>query len=350
MNIEHNAALQEYNTFGINVHAEALAHAYTVQDVQEAILLSHDYAGLRIIGGGSNILFRADVDGLLLHVALQGIEIINETPDSVLVDIAAGEQWDDVVRYCVERSWGGVENLSLIPGTAGAAPVQNIGAYGVELSDVLVSVEGISVQTRQRQTLQAKDCALGYRTSIFKQALRNDFIITSIRLQLSKHTRPEQLYVSYGALQQELAAVPVHQRTIADVSAAVRRIRQSKLPDPRQLGNAGSFFRNPEISREHFLTLQQKYPDIPSFPVGRTFKDTCYEALPLVKVPAGWLIERCGWKGKRCGDAGVYPLQALVLVNYGGASGEELYNLALAIQHSVHERFAITLEAEVNIW
>jgi UDP-N-acetylmuramate dehydrogenase len=386
MDIHYNVSLQPYNSFGVKVCAEAFAVANTLDDLHtalHAVYTAQDFQRLLVLGSGSNILFTGDVAGLVLKNNLRGITLYDETPDWVTIDVGAGERWDDLVQHCVSKGWGGIENLSMIPGTVGAAPVQNIGAYGVELKDVLVSVQGLAQGAEQRlaqgapsvaasstaasatastipalQTFLCEDCAFGYRDSLFKRALRGAFIITSVRLRLrneSQRARPESLNTRYGAIEKELASVPAAERTIADVSAAVRRIRASKLPDPAQLGNAGSFFKNPEIPRVDFERLQSAHPEMPSFPAtssvtsSATSPATAPSANALVKLPAGWLIEQCGWKGKRVGNTGAHADQALVLVNYGNATGAEVQAHAERIRASVHERFGVRLETEVNV-
>lgn len=331
MTIHTAYPLATLHTFGLDVQAAHFIEVHSVEELQQVLRLP---GNLLFLGGGSNILFTGDYDGTVIKLALRGVRIEEENDDKVLLRIAAGETWHDIVLYCVERDWWGIENLSLIPGTAGAAPIQNIGAYGTELKDVLVSVEGVDRQTGALIQKSNAECHFGYRTSVFKEELRNRVVITSILLQLAKKPRPN---LSYPALAQ---AVPNHQSiAIRDICNAVCAIRRSKLPDPAVYGNAGSFFKNPEILPEQADALRERYPAIPSFPIptGR------------IKIPAGWLIEQCGWKGKRIGNAGTYPQQALVLVNYGNATGNELLTVAQTIQRDVLERFGIELQPEVNI-
>lgn len=293
---------------------------------------------------------------------LRGLRVVDETPEFVTLEASAGEVWDDVVRHCTDRNWGGIENLAMIPGTIGAAPVQNIGAYGVELKDVLVSVQGLMRSEEHsakyakyvETTLHRDECGFGYRDSVFKRSLRaadGSFVVTSVTMRLRKNPSPTSLQTRYGAIEEELKPIAPSERTIADVSAAVRRIRSSKLPNPAELGNAGSFFKNPEIPRAEFERISQRISErvrasnegaLPSFPASNGDPD-------FVKIPAGWLIEQCGWKGKRVGNTGAHAAQALVLVNYGAASGAEVHRLSQDIRASVLERFGVTIETEVNI-
>jgi UDP-N-acetylmuramate dehydrogenase len=350
MDIRYDVSLKPYHTFGIEVQAQAFVEVGTFSDLHSAIDHACAFEKTLVLGGGSNVLFTQHFAGLIIRIALRGIHIVEETDSTVVIEAAAGEPWDALVQHCVAQNWSGIENLSLIPGSVGAAPVQNIGAYGVELKDSLVSVQGIMRRTGEERTLTNKDCLFGYRDSIFKhddtnkiqneqQGLRDRFIITSVRLKLAKNPAPEQLQTRYGAIEQELSHVPLEQRTVRDVSEAVRRIRRSKLPDPAQIGNAGSFFKNPLVPVSHFERVRAEHPTVPSFPANDGF----------VKIPAGWLIEQCGWKGKRVGATGSHAQQALVLVNYGAASGSEVFALAQNIQASVAERFGVQLSMEVNI-
>lgn len=291
-------------------------------------------APLLILGGGSNILFRQDYKGVLVKNEIKGIEILKESSHDVLVRIGAGENWHQFVLYALDQGWYGIENLSLIPGTIGAAPIQNIGAYGVEIKEVFDHLEAIHLETFQPASFSNQDCRFGYRDSIFKREAKGKYFITRVTLRLSKVANPN---LSYGALQKEVADIPAP--TPRDVSNAVIRVRQSKLPDPAEIGNAGSFFKNPEIGRELFNDIQKGYPNIPSYPISEE----------IVKVPAGWLIETTGWKGLRRGDYGVHARQALVLVNYGDAKGSEIYDLSSEILASVQETFGIMLEREVQV-
>jgi UDP-N-acetylmuramate dehydrogenase len=292
-----------------------------------------------LLGGGSNMLLTQDFPGLVIQIRILGRRIVQEDADSLVLEAGAGENWHQLVLYAVAQGWGGIENLSLIPGCLGAAPIQNIGAYGVELKDVFVELEAVALADGHVRRFDAAECAFGYRDSVFKQALRGQYAITHVRLRLRK--RGHQLATTYGAIADELRAVGIDPATasIADLSAAVIRIRQSKLPDPEVIGNAGSFFKNPEIPRTQYEALQAEFPGIPGYVVSDA----------VVKVPAGWLIEQAGWKGKRFGNYGVHDKQALVLVNHGGAQGADLLALSSQIMASIQEKFGIALEREVNI-
>jgi UDP-N-acetylmuramate dehydrogenase len=334
MNTQSNISLRPYNTFGIEVHAEAFAEVHSTDDLLR--ILFHNTLPVFILGGGSNLLFTQDIEGLVLKNNIKGIEIVEENSKNALIAIGGGEEWHPFVRWTIEQGLGGLENLSLIPGTVGAAPIQNIGAYGVELKDCFVHLEAVNLQTLHVEIFSHKDCAFGYRNSIFKHSAKGKYIITKVVLRLSKQPI---LRSDYGDLQQVLKDAGIQQPTIEDLSNAVIQIRQSKLPNPKELGNAGSFFKNPEISIAHYTTLKEKFETMPSYPISPT----------MVKVPAGWLIEQCGWKGKRIGNCGSHSKQALVLVNYGNATGDEIEQLAYAIIDSVEEKFAIRLSVEVNI-
>ncbi|HEY8402528.1 MAG TPA: UDP-N-acetylmuramate dehydrogenase [Cytophagaceae bacterium] len=337
MKVQQNYSLKELNTFGIEAKA-----TYFTQFESEAELLSilkdkeYQNLPLLVLGGGSNILLSKDFEGLALLNKIKGIEIVNEDKDFVYLKSGGGEVWHDLVLYTIDKNLGGIENLSLIPGSVGASPIQNIGAYGVELKDAFHSLEAIEIKTGHKKVFTIQECQFGYRNSIFKTSLKGQYIITSVTLQLRK--KPV-FNTSYGAIQSTLEEMGVQTLSVKAISDAVIHIRRSKLPDPAEIGNAGSFFKNPEIPEEQFIELQKKYPEIP-----------CYKTVPgMVKVPAGWLNEQCGWKGKTIGKAGVHKNQALVLVNYGGAKGSEIKDLAIAIQQSVKEKFGIGLEMEVNL-
>ncbi len=289
-----------------------------------------------MLGGGSNLLLTKDVDGLVLKNEIGGIDIVKEDENHIYVKSGAGVNWHDLVMYCVEKGFAGMENLSLIPGSVGASPMQNIGAYGVEIKDVFHELEAYHLYDKTGKTFSADECRFGYRESVFKRQYKGQFIITSVTYRLNK---TPVFHTSYGAIKQELEAMGVAELSIRAISQAVINIRRSKLPDPAETGNAGSFFKNPQIEKSRFAALQKDHPAIPAFPFDDTF----------VKVPAGWLIEQCGWKGFRRGDAGCYPKQALVLVNYGGATGQEIFSLSEEILQSVLHRFGIALEREVNI-
>lgn len=338
MTLQENVDLRRYNTFGINASARYFTSLRSAEDVQSLLSspLFHKHPHL-ILGGGSNMLFTGDYDGVVARMELTGIHTIEENDDHITLFAGAGENWHGLVMHCVANGYGGIENLSLIPGTTGAAPMQNIGAYGVEIKNVIISVEAVDKQTGKHKIFSHSDCAFGYRESIFKQQAKDQYIITGITLRLTK--RDHQLHLQYGAIQETLHNLAITQPGIRDVSNAVIHIRQTKLPDPAKVGNAGSFFKNPSITTESFQSLREKYPTIPSYP----------SAEGLVKVPAGWLIEQCGWKGKRFDNIGVHPHQALVLVNYGGGEGRKIWDLAMQIRDSVIGKFNIALHPEVNI-
>jgi len=332
--LAENVSLRNLNTFGIEALARYYYFCTDPEQIPEIIAEWSREEPLLIMGGGSNLLFTRNYEGLVLRIGFSGIKIVHSNKDYVIVEVAAGENWDDFVAWTVERNLGGVENLSLIPGTAGASPVQNIGAYGSEAANCIESVSFYSIGEKTTKTLPAQDCGFGYRTSIFKHQLAGDAVILSVRFRLS--LRPV-LNIEYKGLKEELQKYP--EPGLRAVREAVIAIRRRKLPDPVLVGNAGSFFKNPVIAREDFTALKVTFPDIPSFPAGDGF----------VKLPAAWLIEKCGWKGYRKGDAGVHPHQPLVLVNYGKATGTEIYELAGAIQTSVYQTFGIKLEPEVRI-
>ncbi len=325
------------NTFGIHAYAEQFSTFGTVDELKTIL---HDHAEIAdqitILGGGSNILLTKDQTGLVLKNELKGIKIVEEDESFAYVCAAGGESWHDFVCFAIENKLGGIENLSLIPGSVGAAPMQNIGAYGVEIKDVFHSLQALHRTELTSHTFTHDDCKFGYRESIFKNEVKGQYVITSVTLKLTKvHT----LNTSYGAIDMFLADKGIEQPTIKDVSEAVIAIRQSKLPDPKKIGNSGSFFKNPVISLAQFKILQQKFPTIAHY----------LNSDDSVKLAAGWLIETAGWKGKTIGNYGVHKNQALVLVNYGGATGKEIYDLSEAILQSVKSMFGITLEREVNI-
>ncbi|MDO6760282.1 UDP-N-acetylmuramate dehydrogenase [Tamlana sp. 2_MG-2023] len=336
MQIEQNTSLKPYNTFGIDAKAK---HFVSVDHIDElkAVLSLNDYPNKLILGGGSNMLLTKDFDGLVIKLGFKGIEVISEDDDFVIVKAQAGEVWHDFVLWTINNDYGGIENLSLIPGNVGTAPIQNIGAYGVELKDTFESCEAISIDSKTMHTFTKADCHFGYRNSIFKQEAKGKYIITSVHFKLSK--KNHKLHVHYGAIASELEKEGVKHPTIQNVSKAVIIIRESKLPNPKVIGNCGSFFKNPVISKAKYNKLTENFSDIPSYPVSE--ED--------VKVPAGWLIEKAGFKGKTFGHYGVHKNQALVLVNYGGATGEEILNLSKLIQKTVKRLFDISIEAEVNI-
>ncbi len=339
MDIRQHVSLKSYNTFGMDVLAEFFARCTSVDDFREALSFARERTiHPMILGGGSNVLFTRDVSGMVVHNELQGIHIVEETADHVYVNAGGGENWHALVMHCVKRNWGGIENLSLIPGSVGAGPMQNIGAYGVELKDVFQQLQALDRQTGAVVVFDKEACRFDYRSSVFKTDEKDRYIILNITLKLSKNP---VFQISYGAIEQELEKAGIKELSVRAVSDAVIRIRRSKLPDPAEIGNAGSFFKNPSVSNEMFENLKIRFPEIPGYPSTEHGK---------VKVAAGWLIEKCGWKGFRKDDYGVHKNQALVLVNYGHASGEDIYSLSAEILHSVKKNFGIELEREVNIY
>lgn len=334
MKVTENFSLKNHNTFGINVSCRYFVECFSIDDFL-SLLSDKQYFSLPklILGGGSNILFTKNFDGIIIKNSMKGIEVIKEDDDDVLVKSGAGEVWHDLVLFCLKNNFGGIENLSLIPGTVGAAPIQNIGAYGVELKEVFFELEAIDIDSRNLKTFSSEDCGFGYRDSVFKNELKNKFIIANVTLKLNKH---HHFNVSYGAIKDELKNKEV---TIQNISEAVCKIRMSKLPNPAEIGNAGSFFKNPVISKEKFELLKNEFPGISFYPAENN----------RMKLAAGWLIEQCGWKGKITGQTGVHKNQALVLVNYGNANGDEIFQLSEEIKKSVKEKFGVELETEVNI-
>lgn len=337
MSILENFSLKKLNTFGIDVSTRWFASFQTIEDLHHLSKIPI-FQGINkfILGGGSNILFTSNYDGLLIKTAIKGIEIVDENDAHIYVKVGGGEEWHHFVLHCVRNNWAGVENLSLIPGTVGAAPIQNIGAYGAEVKDVFYELEAYHLETGKIQVFSKEQCKFGYRDSIFKQELKGKVVILSVTFKLNKKA---MINTSYGDINKELEAQCIFHPTIKDVSQAVCTIRSKKLPDPKEIGNAGSFFKNPIIEETQLNRLKEAYPSIVSYTAGPH----------LVKVAAGWLIEQCGWKGKRVGDAGVHKNQALVLVNYGNAKGHDIIKLAKEIQDSVMEKFTIKLDPEINI-
>src|SRR3989338_4947780 len=332
--IHENVSLKSYNTFQVDVCARYFASIDSVQKLQLLLADTQFQSSHQlIVGGGSNILFTQDFNGLVIHNQIMGVEIINENEDHVYLKIGAGENWHQLVLYCIKNNYAGIQNLSLIPGTVGASHIQNIGAYGVEIKDTLESVEAIDIKNNALTIFTNAECQLGYRDSIFKNVLKNKYVITRVILKLNK--KPV-FHLDYGAIKEKLHNKKI---SIQSISDAIIQIRQEKLPDPKKLPNAGSFFKNPMISETQFLNLQKQYPKMPYFKE----KNAC------VKIPAAWLIEQCGFKGKRLGDVGVHANQALVLVNYGNGTGAEIKKLSEDIQESVKEKFGIELMTEVNI-
>ncbi len=336
MKIEQNHSLQPYNSFGIEISSKYFSSFSSIESLEEIIEQQQKSSDpLLVLGGGSNILFTKNFDGWVIKNDLKGIDVIKTDRSFIYVKAMAGENWHQLVLHCVENGYAGIENLSLIPGNVGASPMQNIGAYGVEIKDVFYELEAYLITDKKIVRFSNKDCAFGYRESVFKRALKNQYIILSVTYQLRK----EPIYnTSYGAIEKELDAMNIDRLSIKSIADAVINIRSSKLPDPKKIGNAGSFFKNPVIPTIQFELLKKSFPELPGFTIAE-----------VVKVPAGWLIEQCGWKGFRKADAGCYDKQALVLVNYGKATGAEIFDLSTTIIQSVQEKFGITLEREVNI-
>ncbi len=336
MQIEENKSLKNYNTFGIDCEARFFV---SVSNKTELIhtLQSKVHQNIFILGGGSNMLLTKDIDALVIHINLGGIKIISEDEHQVHLSVMGGENWHNFVQYCIDSDYGGIENLSLIPGNVGTAPIQNIGAYGVELKDIFESCKAISVSDLSEKEFSNKECQFGYRNSIFKNKLKGKYIITEVTFKLTKNNHIKN--IEYGVIKQQLSENNITNPSLRDISEAVIEIRKSKLPDPNIIGNSGSFFKNPVVETTVFDEFIEKYSNAPYF----TISDT------ETKIPAGWLIEQAGFKGKRFGDAGVHDKQALVLVNHGNASGNEILKLANKIQNKVKKQFGITITPEVNI-
>ena len=334
MTILENISLKDYNTFGVECYAKRFVSINSFYDLQELLKTEKE---LFLLSGGSNMLLTKNINKLVVLINIKGVSIDRENENSVFITVNSGENWHEFVLWCISQNYGGLENLSLIPGNVGTCPIQNIGAYGVEVKDTITKVEALEIESGKRVTFSNKECQFGYRNSIFKNKEKGKYIITSVSFLLTK--KEHKLNTSYGAIETALQEKNIIKPTIKDISDVVISIRKSKLPDPNEIGNSGSFFKNPVISTKQFLELQKKHTTIPSYKISET----------ETKVPAGWLVEQCGFKGKRYGDAGVHKKQALVLVNYGNASGIEIYDLAQKIQQTVLERFNIQLEIEVNI-
>jgi UDP-N-acetylmuramate dehydrogenase len=334
LTILENISLKEYNTFGVACYAKRFVSIDSFYQLQQLLKSEQE---LFLISGGSNMLLTKDIDKLVVLLNIKGISIDQENEDSVHLTVNAGENWHEFVLWCISQDFGGLENLSLIPGNVGTSPIQNIGAYGVEVKDTITKVEGLEIKTGKLVTFSNAACQFGYRNSIFKNDVKGNYVLTSVSFKLTK--KNHQLNTSYGAIEIALQEQQISNPTLKNISDAVIAIRKSKLPDPKKIGNSGSFFKNPVISSEQFLRLQKKHPTIPSYKISEN----------KTKIPAGWLVEQCGFKGKRFGDAGVHEKQALVLVNYGNASGKEIHQLAQKIQQTVFETFNIALEIEVNV-
>ncbi|PKP16800.1 MAG: UDP-N-acetylenolpyruvoylglucosamine reductase [Bacteroidetes bacterium HGW-Bacteroidetes-23] len=336
MQIHTNFSLKNYNTFGIEAKAKEFVTVHSTDELIE-ILQQYPTSKKFILGGGSNMLLTQDIDALVIHLDLKGKKLIDENDDFVWVESQAGENWHEFVLWTIEQNFGGLENLSLIPGNVGTTPIQNIGAYGVEIKDTFILCEAIHIETQELLVFTNEKCKFGYRESIFKNEIKDEFIITSVVFKLTK--RNHKLNTSYGAIEAELEKQHIKNPSLKDVSNAVIAIRESKLPNPKELGNSGSFFKNPVILKSDFEKIQQKFPDMPHYVVSET----------EVKVPAGWLIEQAGFKGKRFGDAGIHKNQALVLVNYGNATGQEILAVSKNIQKTIFDTYGISIEAEVNV-
>lgn len=336
--MHENFSLKPYNTFGIDAKARYFTEVHSVEELLEALNNPATHSlPLLFLGGGSNILFTRDFEGLAVQLNLKGIHEDIISDNEVLVTVKAGENWHEFVLFCLEKNYGGMENLSLIPGNVGTSPMQNIGAYGVEIKDTFVSCTVLNLENLQLETFNKEQCRFGYRESVFKQEGKGKYVITEVSFTLTR--KDHQLKTSYGAIQAELEKSGIENPTIQDISRAVINIRQSKLPDPKKTGNAGSFFKNPTIPLIQFEELQQQFTDIPGYPNG-----------DFVKVPAGWLIEQAGWKGKQTGNVATHRLQALVIINAtGNATGKEIYDFSAQIIDSVQKKYGIELEREVNI-
>jgi len=332
-----NHPLDKLNTFGLTAKSNLFASVSSIEELKE-VLQSKEAKNneLLILGGGSNILLTKDFEGLTIKIDIRGIDVVEETADKVLIKIGAGENWHNFVRHAIANNWGGIENLSLIPGTVGAAPMQNIGAYGVEIREVFDKLKAVEIVSGEVKTFNNNDCAFGYRESVFKNIYKGQFIIAEVFLELTKNQH--KINTSYGAIENTLKEMNITAPSIKDVSDAVISIRQSKLPNPSEIGNAGSFFKNPTIDKIDYEGLKAEYPEIPGYELPKD----------QVKVPAAWLIDQCGWKGLTRGKIGVHKNQALVLVNYGGGDGQEIKELAIEIKDSVAQKFGIQLHPEVN--
>jgi UDP-N-acetylmuramate dehydrogenase len=336
MTIQHNFSLKKYNTFRIEAKARQFVAVHTVAELK-TVLQQNQNEKKFILGGGSNMLLTKDIEALVIHIDLKGRKVLKEDDDLVWVESMAGENWHEFVLWTIDQNFGGLENMSLIPGNVGTTPVQNIGAYGTEIKDTFVSCDAMHIASQEMKTFDKEACHFGYRESVFKHEAKDQFIITSVVFKLTK--RNHKINTSYGDITKELEKQNVITPSLKDVSNAVIAIRQSKLPDPKELGNSGSFFKNPIIPKADFEKVHALHPEMPHYIVSET----------EVKVPAGWLIEQAGFKGKRFGDAGIHKNQALVLVNYGNATGQEILNISRDIQATILREFGIAIEAEVNV-
>ncbi|MBU7569490.1 MAG: UDP-N-acetylmuramate dehydrogenase [Flavobacterium sp.] len=336
MEIIDNFSLKNYNTFGIEAKAKQFVSVHSVEELQ-TVLKENPAQKKFILGGGSNMLLTKDIEALTIHVDIKGKTIIDQTEDAVWVEAKAGENWHEFVLWTIDQDFGGLENMSLIPGNVGTTPIQNIGAYGTEIKNTFVYCDAVNIETLEIRRFNKEECKFGYRESIFKNEVKDQYIIVSVVFKLTR--KNHKINISYGDIAAELAKKDISAPTLKEVSNAIITIRQSKLPDPKELGNSGSFFKNPIIPKSDFERIHLLHPEMPSYTVSET----------EVKVPAGWLIEKAGFKGKRFGDAGIHKNQALVLVNYGNATGQEILNVSKEIQKTVKELFDIEIEAEVNV-
>ena len=336
MHIEEHKSLKDYNTFNIKATARYFSSIGSIEDLKLA-LQSNIHPDIFILGGGSNMLLTKNIEALVLHINLKGIKIISEDRNSVVLNVMAGENWHEFVQYCIKNDYGGVENLSLIPGNIGTAPIQNIGAYGVELKDVFLDCNTLSIADQSEKKFTKEECKFAYRNSIFKHQKKGKYIITNVTFKLTKNNH--RTIIEYGSIKQELENSNIHHPSIKDISEVIIKIRESKLPNPNEIGNSGSFFKNPTINNIEFEEFYKNFPTAPFYKLSE------FE----YKIPAGWLIEKSGFKGQRDGDAGVHKNQALVLVNHGNASGKEILELAKKIQTKVKQDFGILIEPEVNI-
>jgi UDP-N-acetylmuramate dehydrogenase len=336
MEIQTQFSLKKHNTFGIEAKAKEFVAVHSVKDL-DLILKENKSKNKFILGGGSNMLLTKDIDALVIHVDLKGKKIVQQDDDFVWIECQAGENWHELVLWSINQDFGGLENMSLIPGNVGTTPVQNIGAYGIEIKDTFVSCDAMNIKNQEIKTFTNTECKFGYRESVFKNEIKDQYIITSVIFKLTK--KNHKINISYGDIKAELYKKNIEIPSLKDVSNAVIAIRQSKLPNPKELGNSGSFFKNPILLKKNFEPIHKKFPEMKFYEISET----------EVKVPAGWLIEQAGFKGKRFGDAGIHKNQALVLVNYGNATGQEILNVSKNVQKTVLEMFGIEIEAEVNV-
>ena len=336
MEIQNHFSLRNYNTFGIEANAKQFVAVQSIEELK-SVLAENKPKNKFILGGGSNMLLTKDIDALVIHIDLKGKKIVDENDDFVWVESQAGENWHEFVIWTIDNNFGGLENMSLIPGNVGTTPVQNIGAYGTEIKDTFVSCAAMKIDSLEMKRFGNAECQFGYRESIFKNEVKDQYIITSVVFKLTK--RNHKITISYGDISSELDKLNIKNPSLKDISNAVITIRQSKLPDPKVLGNSGSFFKNPIVLKSDFEPIHNKFPEMKFYEISET----------EVKVPAGWLIEQAGFKGKRFGDAGIHKNQALVLVNYGNATGQEILNVSKEIQETIFKKFGIHIEAEVNI-